>query len=77
MLPGMETNRTDGLLPGRLDAEIFSSFGDEDSIVDRLLALPVATSAREDGLAAWEAGIARRLEKMLAERIRERIEGRA
>ncbi|MDQ6437344.1 hypothetical protein RB623_25100 [Mesorhizobium sp. LHD-90] len=71
----METNRTDHALPGRLVAEIFEGFGEEDSIVDRLLALPVAVRAEDGRTNAWEAGVAKRLEKVLADRMRERIEG--
>ena len=75
MLRGMETNRTDHALPGRLDAEIFEGFGEDDSIVDRLLALPVVPQTSKGKRNAWDAGVARRLEKVLADRMRERIEG--
>ncbi|PSJ53104.1 hypothetical protein [Kumtagia ephedrae] len=72
----MEQNRIDHALPGRLDQAIFNGFGDDDSIVDRLLALPVATPAHDGKPNVWEAGVARRLEKLLADEMRERIEGK-
>ena len=75
MLRGMETNRTNRELPGRLDTEIFEGFGEDDSIVDRLLALPVVPQTSEGKRNAWDAGVARRMEKVLADRMRQRIEG--
>lgn len=75
MLFAMEPNRTSHALPGRLDLEIFHGFGEDDSIVDRLLALPVAMPSHDGKLNAWDAGVARRLEKLLADRMRERIAG--
>lgn len=75
MLLFMEPNRTEHSLPGRLDLEIFHGFGENDSIVDRLLALPVVTPSDDGKRNAWDAGVARRLEKLLADRMRERIEG--
>ena len=54
--------------PGRLCAR-----ADDDSIVDRLFALPAADE-REPR--QFDAGVVRRLEKVLADRIRARIGGR-
>ena len=71
----MEPNRTHHSLPGRLDIEIFDSFGAEDSIVDRLLALPVVPKVGDTRPNIWEAGVARRLEKRVADQMRERLEG--
>ncbi len=75
MLAVMEPNCTSHALPGRLDLEVFHGFGEDDSIVDRLLALPVATPSHDGKPNAWDAGVARRLEKLLADRMRERIAG--
>jgi hypothetical protein len=72
----METNRTHPISNARLEAEIFGSGGDTDSIVDRLFAMPPA-AAGTHGEALWQVGVARRLERVLAERIRARIEARA
>jgi hypothetical protein len=71
----MEPNRTHHPLPGRLDLEIFDSFGEEDSIVDRLLALPVVPRVGDARPNVWEAGVARRLEKRVADQMRERLDG--
>lgn len=71
----MEPNRTQQALPGRLDLEIFEGFGKSDSIVDRLLALPVVPQVGDARPDIWETGIARRLEKRVADQMRERIEG--
>jgi hypothetical protein len=74
MVRHMEPNRNDHTLPSRLDLEIFHGFGDNDSIVDRLLSLPVAAPSDEGKLNAWDVGVTRRLEKLLADRMRKRIE---
>ena len=71
----MEPNRTQQALPGRLDLEILDCFGETDSIVDRLLALPVVPQIGDTRPNVWEAGVARRLEKRVADQMRERIEG--
>ncbi len=71
----MEPNRTRQALPGRLDLEILDGFGESDSIVDRLLALPVVPQIGDTRPNVWEAGVARRLEKRVADQMRERIEG--
>jgi hypothetical protein len=71
----MEPNRTHPHLPGRLDIEIFESFGEQDSIVDRLLALPVVPHSGDTRPNVWETGVARRLEKRVADQMRERLEG--
>jgi hypothetical protein len=71
----MEPDRTHYPLPGRLDLEIFDSFGEEDSIVDRLLALPVVPQVGDARPNIWEAGVARRLEKRVADQMRERLDG--
>jgi len=70
----MEPNRTHTPLPGRLVHEIFHGFGESDSIVDRLLALPVAPPSGDEGPNVWDTAVARRLEKQLSDRMRERIE---
>jgi hypothetical protein len=74
MLPSMEPNRNTHSLPGRLVHEIFHGFGENDSIVDRLLALPVVTPSSEGKPNAWDSAMARRMEKLLADRMREEIE---
>ncbi len=71
----MQPNRTQQALPGHLDLEIFDRFGETDSIVDRLLALPVVPQIGDARPNVWEAGLARRLEKRVADQMRERIEG--
>jgi hypothetical protein len=70
----MEPNRTHPRLPGRLDVEIFESFGEKDSIVDRLLALPVVSQFGNARPNVWDAGVARRLEKRVSDEMRERLE---
>jgi hypothetical protein len=71
----MEPNRTHHPLPGRPDLEIFDSFGEEDSIVDRLLALPVVPRIGDARPDVWEAGVARRMEKRVADHMRQRLDG--
>jgi hypothetical protein len=71
----MEPNRTHHPLPGRLDLEIFDSFGEDDSIVDRLLALPVVPQLGDARPDVWEAGVARRMEKRVADHMRQRLDG--
>lgn len=74
MLLTMEPNRNSHSLPGRLVHEIFHGFGENDSIVDRLLALPVATPSSDGRSDIFDAAVARRMEKLLADRMREEIE---
>ena len=74
MLPAMEPNRIHNPLPGRLVHEIFHGFGESDSIVDRLLALPVVPPRGEESVNVLDTAVARRLEKQLSDRMRERIE---
>ncbi len=70
MLPAMEPNRTHH---GRFDAEGLAYLAEEASIVDSLFDLP---AAGDEGSDRWQAGVTRRLEKVLADRIRARIEGK-
>lgn len=65
----MESNRANRSVSSRQD--------DEDSIVDRLLAMPLPASENHAGVTAWQNGIARRVEKVLAEKMRARIEDQA
>jgi hypothetical protein len=74
MVADMEPNRSPHSLPGRLVHEIFHGFGEKDSIVDRLLALPVATPSSDGKPDIFDAAVARRMEKLLADRMREEIE---
>ena len=72
MLRDMEPNRSHR---GRFEAVgMLPDLAEEDSIVDRLFDLP---AAGDEGSDRWQAHVTRRLEKVLAERIRARIEGKA
>ena len=67
----MQQSQSRTSLPGRLEDELFRSLGDTDSIVDRLLELPIPETGSGDPV---DQGLARRMERILAERMRERIE---
>lgn len=71
----MTMNSIDTPAIGALEAEIFSAFGETDSIIDRLLSMP-HPPAGAGGVAQWEAGVVRRMEKVLSDRIRERLGAR-
>jgi hypothetical protein len=58
-------------LPGRLEDELFKSLGENDSIVDRLLELPLPDTRSCDPV---DQGLARRMEQVLAQRMRQRIQ---
>ena len=72
----METNRTDAYAGAHPDVEIIGAGMAGDSIVDHLFSIPAGAGAH-GGEALWEAGVARRMERVLVERIRARIDGRA
>jgi hypothetical protein len=61
-------------LPGHIEAALFEAFGEDDSIVDRLLSLPARPSERSSGAAAWDAAVALRLEQLLGQRMRRRMQ---
>ena len=67
----MEPNRTHA---ERFDVDILLCRAEQDSIVDCLFDLPAPA---DEGSDHWQAGVKRRLEKVLADRIRARIEGKA
>lgn len=71
----MEPNRTETSPRSHPDGEIVGAHMAVDSIVDRLFSIP-AGAAAQGGEALWEAGVARRMERILVERIRARIDGR-
>ena len=75
MLSGMEQNRQN-INPGSgFDAQIgalLDQVQDQASIVDRLLAMPAPTGEGREA-PEWEAAVARRLERRLAEKLREAI----
>ncbi len=66
----MQQSQSRTSLPGRLEDELFKSLGESESIVDRLLELPIPDARSDDPV---DNGVARRMERMLAERMRERI----
>lgn len=70
MLSDMEPNRTQH---NRFDGDAPPCLAEEQSIVDGLFDLPAAA---DEGSDRWQAGVTRRREKLLADRIRARIEGR-
>jgi len=67
----MEPNRTPS---ERFDVDALLFRAEQGSIVDCLFDLPATA---QDSADHWQAGMSRRLEKVLADRIRARIEGKA
>jgi hypothetical protein len=73
MLAAMEPNRHSAAQPDALHIDLM---GECDSIVDRLLSVPVPRLDARDGVAIYETVVARRVEKLLVEQMRRRIETR-
>jgi hypothetical protein len=69
----MEQNHRQVGNSDHFDAHILAARGEDESIVDRLFDLPAPD---EGAPRQWHAGVTRRLEKVLADRIRARIGGR-
>jgi hypothetical protein len=75
MLPGMEQNRQDAHPLSSFDEQIgalLDQVQNQASIVDRLLAMPAPTGEGREA-PEWDAAVVRRLERRLAENLREAI----